>query len=107
MPPDGSQAEKHLKKAKEALTTSVFQLRFSKDHFMAAGEFGNAAQEFFACQQWPQAADAWRKCAEQRELSNDPFGAARACEEVGKVLLLFISVCICSIRTCSVLFLCC
>eukprot|EP00920_Eleutheroschizon_duboscqi_P037760 GHVT01090419.1.p1 GENE.GHVT01090419.1~~GHVT01090419.1.p1 ORF type:complete len:270 (+),score=27.08 GHVT01090419.1:611-1420(+) len=86
----------YTKRAERALSTSFFSLKFSPDWDVAAAEYGRAAQCFQTgaqriCPVDPgalqHAAATHLKVAAIRERQHDSFGAGRAREQAGRLLV--------------------
>ena len=79
------EAEQFMTEAKKALATSVFQLKFSPDHNLAAHNFQAAGQKFQQLSKYSEAIFAYKSAAEQREIEDDNFSAGRCFEDCGKL----------------------
>eukprot|EP00922_Rhytidocystis_sp_ex-Travisia-forbesii_P061629 GHVS01091306.1.p1 GENE.GHVS01091306.1~~GHVS01091306.1.p1 ORF type:complete len:341 (-),score=49.42 GHVS01091306.1:304-1326(-) len=80
------EAQTHLTRARKALKTNVWSLKFSPDYDIAALEFSQAAQCFHAAGDYQQAVSAHENVAKVREGQGDCFGSGRAYEAAGTLL---------------------
>eukprot|EP00922_Rhytidocystis_sp_ex-Travisia-forbesii_P060307 GHVS01089407.1.p1 GENE.GHVS01089407.1~~GHVS01089407.1.p1 ORF type:complete len:337 (-),score=70.08 GHVS01089407.1:453-1463(-) len=80
------EAQQHLVRARKALKTNIWSLKFSPDHDVAALEFTQAAQCFQALGDYQQAVSAHESVAKVRQVQGDSFGAGRAFEAAGTLI---------------------
>lgn len=78
------QAESHLKKGKQELTTGVF--KWSKDYLSAVVNFDEAVKNFKLAKAWDKAILALEQCRLCNEKLNEIWGAARNIEAMVTIL---------------------